>query len=367
MSKLTNLDVLIVYNGKLATSASNKSADVISPFPPTSSNYQYNTVYGYFLSQCHQSGLTAGFASSADIIGPGFCHSFWQLKDSQWVKVNSPCYSALIFDKFSPTGAKGKLLRRLLFSSAQVKPFNDPALFNLFFDKQKTYEALPQYSIPTVLLTDNTHYGLVESCQSLARLTDAHPYSIDFGPDIVMKDRFGSGGRRVYKFNSNQPQSMVKILSQKPQVSYVLQPFTNFDQGFTHNHCSLSTDIRLIYLNGRVVQSYIRTAKAGEFRCNEHRGGLLTYLPLAKLPPALVTKSHQIAKILNKEHSLFTLDFIISNNGNSYFLEGNTGPGLDWNTSLSKNETEAKKLIRLIVDELSLRTKNHTDHQPSCR
>jgi len=358
MSKLTNLDVLIVYNGKLAVSASNKSTNVVSPFSPTSSRRQYNTVYAYFLKQCHQSGLSAGFASSADIVGPGFCHSFWQLKDTQWVKINSPCFSTLIFDKFSPTKAKGKLLRQLLFSSTKIKPFNDPALFNLFFDKQKTYEKLPRYSIPTVLLKNNTRHGLEESCQDLAKLTDAHPFSADFGPDIIMKDRFGSGGRRVYKFNFNKPQPMLKVLSQKAHVSYVLQPFTNFDQGFTHNHRSASTDIRLVYLNGSIVQSYIRIAQSGEFRCNEHRGGLLTYLPLTKLPQALIAKSDQIAKILNKENSLFTLDFIISNHGNIYFLEGNTGPGLDWNTSLQENEIEAKKLIRLIVDELTVRTQH---------
>jgi len=358
MNKLTYLDVLIVYNGKLAVSASNKSAEVSSPFLAGSSNEKYNTVYGYFLTKCYQSGLSAGFATSTDIIGPGFCHSFWQLKDTTWVKINSPCHSTLIFDKFSPTKSKGKLLRQLLFSSAQIKPFNDPDLFNLFFDKQKTYEKLPRYSIPTVSLQNNTHNGLKKSCQALAKLTHTHPFSVDFGPDIIMKDRFGSGGRRVYKFKFDKPQPILDILSRKTHVSYVLQPFTNFDQGFTHNNRFASADIRLIYLNGSIVQSYIRTAKSGEFRCNEHRGGLLTYLPLHQLPPALITKSNQIAKILNKEHSLFTLDFIISNNGNAYFLEGNTGPGLDWNTSLKENEVEAKKLIGLIVDELAVRTKS---------
>jgi glutathione synthase/RimK-type ligase-like ATP-grasp enzyme len=96
-------------------------------------------------------------------------------------------------------------------------------------------------------------------------------------------------------------------------------------------------------------------AKNGDFRCNEHRGGLLTYITQQEIPADLVKKSNQIAKRLDKQCSLFTLDFLISNNGNSYLLEGNTGPGLDWNMSLKRNEIEAKKLIRLVVKELAVR------------
>jgi glutathione synthase/RimK-type ligase-like ATP-grasp enzyme len=128
-----------------------------------------------------------------------------------------------------------------------------------------------------------------------------------------------------------------------------------FDKGFSYKNNLAATDIRLIYLKGEIVQSYIRVAKPGEFRCNEHQGALLTYLSLDELPKALVAKSSIIAKILDKRDSLFTLDFIMSNNGNAYFLEGNTGPGLDWNMSLKNNEIEAKKLINMVVKELGLR------------
>ena len=353
MTKFTSFDVLIVYNGKLAFSATNKL--VKAPFRVGSSNEKYNDVYAYFLKKCHQSGLTAGFATSTDIIGPGLCRSFWQLKDMKWVKVNSPCYSTLIFDKFSPTGTKGKLLRELLFSSTKVKPFNDPDLFNLFFDKQKTYDKLSEYSIPTVSLKENTLASLKKSCLTLVKLIDKHPFSFDFGSDIIIKDRFGAGGRRVYKFNLNNPQDIESLFSRNTHASYIIQPFTKFDQGFTYSNRSAPTDIRLIYLNNKIVQSYIRVAKPGEFRCNEHKGGLLTYLPLNEIPSGLIVKSNQIAKILNKGLSLFALDFLISNTGHSYFLEGNTGPGLDWDTSRQKNEIEAKKLISLIAQNLNAR------------
>jgi glutathione synthase/RimK-type ligase-like ATP-grasp enzyme len=358
MTKLVSFDVLIVYNGRLAVSASDKSTDINTPFPSNSSKKEYNDVYAYFLKKCQQSGLTVGFSTSSDIIGPGFCRSSWQLKDAKWVKSSLPCYSSLIFDKFSPIKGKGKILRQLLFSSKRIKPFNNPSLFDLFFDKQKTYEKLSQYAIPTVPLKNNDIKSLKRSCLSLSKLTQAHPFSADFSSDIIIKDRFGAGGHRIHKFDIKQPQQMLPFFSKKAKTSYIIQPFIKFGQGFTYNNCSASTDIRLIYFNDKIVQSYIRTAKAGEFRCNEHRGGRLTYLSLNKLPSTLIAKSNQIAKILNKKLSLFTLDFIISDAGHPYLLEGNTGPGLDWDVSRQKNEIEAKKLINLIVQNLTARARN---------
>jgi len=365
MNKPVRLDVLIVYNQALASSASDTSVENKTPFLPASPNQIYNAVYGYFLEICHKSNLTAAFTTSADIVGAGRCRSFWQFKRKQWLKVNFPCFSALIFDKFSPTGKKGKSRRRLLFSSRNIKPFNDPNLFKLFFDKQKTYEKFSQYAIPTISLAKNDLKNVKNACKTLAKLTHRHSTPKDFSSDIIMKDRFGAGGRRVYKFKIGQSEQMLSLIRQNTNVSYIIQPFIKFDQGFNYHHLSAPTDIRLIYLKGKIIQSYIRVAKSGEFRCNEHQGGLLTYLPLNEIPPTLVSKANLIAKILNKKHSLFTLDFIISNHGNSYLLEGNTGPGLDWNVSLKENEIEAKKLIRLITKELVIRVKTQAGNQPT--
>ncbi len=73
------------------------------------------------------------------------------------------------------------------------------------------------------------------------------------------------------------------------------------------------------------------------------------------MPSRVVAVSRNIAKILNDKSSLFALDFIISNNGNIYLLEANTGPGLDWNLSIKENEIEAKKLMRIIIKEIARR------------
>jgi len=355
MQNSTRLDVLIVYNEKAASSAYSSAPDCLTPFPPDSSHADLNTVYGYFLDICRRQGLKAGLASSADIIGSGRSRGYWRYRAKTWHKLSSPCYSTLIFTKFSPTTKSGKLRRQLLFSSPAVNPCNDPLLFNLFFDKQKTYDTLSKHSIPTVSLIKNSLESIKESCQALDDLVSTHSQSDDFSHDIIMKDRYGAGGQHVYKFKPGQTQAMLALTAQNQNVSFIIQPFAKFDQGFSFRGSMVSTDIRLIYLDNKVVDSYVRTAKADDFRCNQHQGGTTTYLSTDQIPKRVMTKSTSISRALHTKHSLYSLDFIVSNNGNPYLLEGNSGPGLDWNTSIKQEELNTKKFIRTVVQNLALR------------
>ena len=351
MSAIAQFDVLIVYSHSLARSASSGQS-ALTPFSLSSVNSGYNHVYGYFLKVCRQLNLKAAFTTSADIVGPGTCANFWTFENNIWSKFNFPCYSALIFDKFSPK-PKRITSRQLLFSQSHIKPFCSPFLFELFFDKQKTFNLLSAHSIPSVSLLGNTQKDLQDACLLLDQIITTHPKASDFTTQIILKDRYGAGGRHVYKVNGFDHQKMLSIVRRHSRISFMIQPFVRFEQGFTHNSVSSSVDIRFIFLGIKIVQSYIRVALPGEFRCNEHQGGELVYLPLKKLPLTLVTLAQSIALDLNQSHSLFALDFMVSNNGNAYLIEGNTGPGLDWNQTSSRNEIEAKKLIRLIVHQLS--------------
>ncbi len=172
-----------------------------------------------------------------------------------------------------------------------------------------------------------------------------------------MKDRFGAGGINIYKYEAGQSNKIIATMKRHKTISFIIQPFVNFNKGFRYKNSFVSTDIRVIYLGKTIVQTYIRIANNGDFRCNEHSGGLLKYVPKNKVPSKVVALSRNIAKFLNTQSSMFALDFIISNNGNTYLLEANTGPGLDWNLSIKENEIESKKLMRIIIKEIVRRTK----------
>jgi len=48
-------------------------------------------------------------------------------------------------------------------------------------------------------------------------------------------------------------------------------------------------------------------------------------------------------------------DFVISNSGNIYFLEGNIGPGITWDTTDLIDTQKAQQLIRSIVQVMAKR------------
>ena len=351
-------DVLVVYTDRLAVSA-NTLEGALLPFAKGSPSESYNTVYGYFLKICQKNGLKVAFTTSADVIGAGKCQSYWLYENTNWVKVRKACFSKLIFDKFSPINTKIRKSRLLLFSSKDIKSFNNHYLFDLFFDKQKTYEKLEQFSIPTVEIDGNTTKSVNRACARLKIILKKHPYTQDFSDEIIVKDRFGAGGLNIYKFKFNQAKEISRTLIKHNLKSFIIQPFVRFDKGFTYNNSPVSTDIRLIYLRGKIIQTYIRMAKSDDFRCNEHQGGILKYIPQSLIPANILPMSNEITKVLNKKLSLFALDFIISNYGNIYLLEGNSGPGLDWDLSNKENEIEAQKLIRIIVRELVKLTRSY--------
>src|SRR3989344_2459607 len=350
--KPTLFNVLVVYSHNLADSASSHSPLVVVPFNSRSKSEGYNDVYGYFMNVCRKNNVKVAFTTSADIIGAGLCKSYWLYTRNVWTKVKEHGYAELIFDKVSPATHTLTQKRNLLFSSERVKSFSNPYIHTLFFDKQKTYTKLKNLTIPTITIAHHTMKGVAVACSSLRTLMKLHPHAQDFSTDIIMKDRFGACGNDIYKFEKNQENKMRIVLQKNTKKSFIIQPFTQFDKGYRYNNTLVSADIRLIYLQGKIVQTYVRMAKKESFLCNEHQGGLLKYITQRDVPRSVMIQAKNITKALNRNSSLFALDFVVSNAGNPYLIEGNTGPGLDWNPLIQKNIDKSKEFIRMIVHEL---------------
>lgn len=105
-----------------------------------------------------------------------------------------------------------------------------------------------------------------------------------------------------------------------------------------------------------MIQVFIRSAGENDFRCNVHQGGKISYILTEEIPFKIKQISNKIINYLDEDKDLFTLDFIISNEGNVYLLEGNCGPGVNWDLTDKTDTKMTKKLIRQIVTELSQRT-----------
>ena len=355
---MKNLDVLVVYSSKLAISAAVSDLKSKFPFNPNSKTAGYNLPYSYFLQACKKFGMSAGFSTSSDVIGPGACQTFWTTQAGEWKKVRQEAHSSHIFDKISPSSPKRVAERKLLLSTKKVRSFNHQELHSMFFDKLLTYTRLPQYSLPTVTINDASISAIKSAIQNLQTLIKQHPHAEDFKKAFVLKDRFGASGNHVYAVETNFVLQIQKLMNENPSVQFILQPFLHFDKGFSYNGIRTTTDVRLIFHHNKIVQSYIRLAQGDDFRCNEHQGGELIYVTKRDIPSSILKRAKIIVSRINRPHSLYALDFIVSNSGNAYLLEGNFGPGLDWDLKKKINEKMSKNLIDSIVDEFANRIKN---------
>ena len=355
MKTVVDLDVLVVYSAGVAVSASVEDSHSKHPFLINSRQADYNLSYAYFLDVCKKNNLTAGFTTSSDIIGPGMCKNYWTSFSGDWTKVNKKAKSLHIFDKISPVSAIRARERKLLLSNQQISPFNDIELFGIFFDKLLTYKTLSSFAIPTVSISSNQSGDITKALNKLQLLITKKVYSADFAKKIILKDRFGAGGNHVYKVDQNFLPSIQTIMAKHPKINFVIQPFLKFDRGYIHNNQQTSTDIRLIFNRNQVLQYYLRIAKPDDFRCNEHQGGKLVYVTKNEIPNSIHLMAAKMIKKINKPQSLYALDFAISNTGKPYFIEGNVGPGIDWNTTKKIDEKMAKQLITCIVKEMKTR------------
>lgn len=351
MKKTIIFDVLVVYSATTAASANKLSNSNTQPFAPLVGRSNYNKAYAHFLQTCNKLGLTAALSTSSDIVGPGRCSSYWLFDNGDWKKVNRSCYSSHIFDKFSSKNKALKTARQLCFSSDEVRPFNSDHLEKLFTDKLRTYQELSTYAIPTVALNTDSPESIRQSIKNLQHCIANHTNKKDFSSIIIMKDRFGSEGNAIFKITNNFSKKIISLAQEYKNISFILQPFVKFDTGYSYKQYSSATDIRLIYQNGKIIQTYIRMAKKNDFRCNQHQGGTLIYTNKSEIPLKVRRVAQKIAQQLNEHNSLFALDFIVSNAGTVYFLEGNNGPGIIWDLGFKKDEEMAKQLIKGIVKE----------------
>ena len=349
-------DVLVVYSHRIATSASSTNTKDTLPFAKGSGKENYNNAYAYFLKVCKKNKLRAAFTTSKDLLEDKSFSSYWTFEKDVWKKINKHCTSTLIFDKFSPINSIQKNRHASLFATSEVRSLNNSEIKSLFFDKQLTFDRFTEFTIPTVTVKRRSEKGIAKALKDLSALLLAHPNREDFSNEIIIKDRFGAGGESVFRVGGLQTLSKIsEILDNDKITSFVLQPFAKFDKGYKLGKFKGFVDIRIVYMGTSMIQAYIRTAAKDDFRCNMHQGGNVIYIIKKDIPARIIRLANEILKELNDTTALVALDFIISNNGNPYLMEGNSGPGLNWSMTIKEDEKYTKKLIREIVKVILLR------------
>ncbi|HLD22079.1 MAG TPA: hypothetical protein VJB65_04215 [Patescibacteria group bacterium] len=349
MTKPLKFDFIVVYSNTNTYSATNKKYTGTSPFSKKGNYASCNSAYEYLLQYSRRVGLHAAFSTVDDISGTGEFSSYW-IFNKVWKRVQHTAQTFVIFDKFSNlTNVNASAYKMLIGTHNRIVLYHNHKVRTLFDNKLTTHSKLNQYMLPTVSIKLDSKKTISKAKKALKIQINNHLHTNDFTHELILKDIFGGGGDHIYKIQTDA--RFKKIAADTADVQFLLQPFihtSNFNTGKMNG----LTDLRVIIGNNTMLQSYIRTAKKGDFRANIKQGGSIDYVPIHKIPQQVIDMIAQIQKSTDLKDALYTLDFICSQNGNLYLIEGNASPGLTW--SNIEDEKRAKQLMRIIVKQLQM-------------
>ncbi len=156
-----------------------------------------------------------------------------------------------------------------------------------------------------------------------------------------MAERLG-GTPVVLKFNQGTQGTGVIICDSEPALQSTAQALWSLDQNFTLQEFikeSEGEDIRMIVIGGEVVGSMRRTAAAGDFRSNLHRGGTSE---LFEPPQEYIDMALKAVATLGLD--IAGVDILESDRG-PLILEVNSSPGLNGIETTTRKDLAEKLII----------------------
>lgn len=180
----------------------------------------------------------------------------------------------------------------------QVRLMNSPFIVNACTDKYLTYRLLSDY-------TPKTFFSLKGLKKIKTKL-------------VVIKPRFGSGGRGIQIKEKNSVKKIKK--------DYLLQEFVDTSCGITGIYLGIH-DFRALVLNGKIIDFYVRAPRKGLIS-NVHLGGRV--VRVGKIPKKVKNISLDVDKKFNKfKPRLYSIDFLIDRNQKPWVTELNSHVGFD--------------------------------------
>jgi glutathione synthase/RimK-type ligase-like ATP-grasp enzyme len=169
--------------------------------------------------------------------------------------------------------------------------------------------------------------------------------------NLVIKPISESGGKNVQFLNKDNVTEKAVL-----DRDCLVQEFIDSSSGVPGIKTSNSMhDLRLVFVNEKLIYSYIREPEEGSFLANLAQGGTLHIVPEEKIPISL-------KPIINYAHSVFEtfadkvycIDFMFDENERPWIVELNSMPGLYF-TSQEKPYMEElyKELILLFKRKIA--------------
>ena len=234
----------------------------------------------------------------------------WAYRDKKWIKIKKPIKPDLIFDKIM--GKRNyELLDFKVEVSKKTKFFNNP-LFRVTVDNKLTqYLILSEYMPKSFLANDKKELKrAIEKVKS---------------NKVVVKPFHGSGGFGIRIDNKKN------ILKYRFNYPVFVQEFIKSEKGIPgFSKKREVADLRMIYMNHKLIYSLSRIAKKGSLFTNFHQGAVAVLVPQKKIPKSVKKMARKIVRKLSVfPEANYSLDFIFTNTGKPLLVEMNTTPGFD--------------------------------------
>ncbi len=140
---------------------------------------------------------------------------------------------------------------------------------------------------------------------------------------VVIKPICESGGKGIHISKKNKALKEVTL-----NRTHIIQEFINSSKGVPGVSRGIH-DLRLVFVNNKLIYSYIREPKKGGFLANLAQGGSLTIVPKSKLPRSLnpiVSYANEIFQSF--EPRVFCIDLMFDEKKRPWIVELNSMPGL---------------------------------------
>ena len=220
--------------------------------------------------------------------------------DSQkFVSIKAPFHADIIYNK-------GDFL---VASDDEANIVNHPKFDRLCKDKMRTALLFPEYSPASIE---------VENDEQLAQAAQRMPSS-----KIIMKPLKGQEGKGIQIFESDELDGIEVV---EPSI---VQEFLDTSEGIEGVVDSLH-DLRILLMNGEIVQIYVREPSEGKEISNVSKGGSLKEIDKKELPEDILDICSQVDQKLNRYFPrIYSIDFGYTEEGPKIF-ELNSQPGLPY-------------------------------------
>jgi glutathione synthase/RimK-type ligase-like ATP-grasp enzyme len=139
---------------------------------------------------------------------------------------------------------------------------------------------------------------------------------------VVIKPTYGSGGANVEIIDKTKARRL------NIQDPVIVQEFIDSSGGIS-GICQSLHDLRLVFVDDKLIYSYIREPKKGLLLANVALGGTMTIVKPENLPKSLDPIIEKVSKTFSFYNpKIFTIDLIFDKNQRPWIVELNTMPGI---------------------------------------